>query len=148
MIRQLQENDLDEVISIWLQENIRAHDFISETYWKSQFDSVKEQLPQTEIYVYVDNDGKIVGFIGLVDHYIAGLFVTSEKQSKGIGKQLLDYCKARKNKLTLEVYQKNQRAIRFYQKEEFVIKEATIDEDTGEKEFVMVWGNSSGNRSV
>ncbi|GEQ48578.1 N-acetyltransferase [Tetragenococcus koreensis] len=142
MIRKLQKEDLTAVLSIWLKENIQAHDFISDTYWNSQSDSVKEQLPQSEVYVYIDNNDKIVGFIGLIDYYIAGFFIDSTKQSRGIGKQLLDYCKAKKAKLTLEAYQKNQRAIRFYQREGFVTKDETIDEDTGEKEFVMVWENS------
>ena len=41
--------------------------------------------------------------------------------------------------MTLHVYQKNKRAISFYQREAFVIQSEGLDEDTGEKEFLMVW---------
>ncbi len=139
MIRKLQEEDIETVITIWKEENIKAHDFISASYWYSQIDMMKRELPQSEVYVYLDSKDNIVGFIGLAGEYIAGLFVSQKKQSSGIGKQLLDYVKTQKNKLTLEVFEKNQRAIDFYQREGFVIKKENIDEDTGEKEFVMVW---------
>jgi len=139
MIRKLQEEDIETVITIWKEENIKAHDFISASYWYSQIDMMKRELPQSEVYVYLDSKDNIVGFIGLAGEYIAGLFVSQKKQSSGIGKQLLDYVKTQKNKLTLEVFEKNQRAIDFYQREGFMIKKENIDEDTGEKEFVMVW---------
>ncbi|MEX1838631.1 GNAT family N-acetyltransferase, partial [Tetragenococcus halophilus] len=50
-----------------------------------------------------------------------------------------DYVKTQKNQLTLEAYEKNQKAIDFYQREDFVTKEVNVDEETGEKEFVMFW---------
>lgn len=47
--------------------------------------------------------------------------------------------KHQKEKLHLSVYQKNTRAIRFYQREGFEIQCENLDEDTGEKEYVMIW---------
>ena len=52
-------------------------------------------------------------FIGLNDEYIEGIFVSNEMQSHGIGKALLNYAKNKRNKLFLNVYQKNVRAIAF-----------------------------------
>ena len=43
-------------------------------------------------------------------------------QSCGIGKLLLDYIKDKKVSLRLNVYQKNARAISFYQREGFIIQ--------------------------
>ena len=60
-------------------------------------------------------------------------------QSQGIGKRLLDHMKAIKDTLHLSVYQKNTRAIRFYQREGFVIQYEGLDESTGEKEYAMLW---------
>ena len=34
MIRRFCENDLTAVMEIWLETNIRAHDFIGDRYWK------------------------------------------------------------------------------------------------------------------
>lgn len=46
-----------------------------------------------------------------------GIFVREDVRSRGIGKQLLDYAKEIKSSIRLSVYQKNTRAIAFYQRE-------------------------------
>lgn len=138
MIRGLQKADINKVADIWLDTNLKAHYFISAQYWKSNFDLVKEMLSQAEVYVY-ENEQKIQAFIGLSGEYIEGIFVSDEMQSQGIGKFLLDYIKDRKTKLCLNVYQKNTRAIHFYQRESFEIQCEGFDEATGEKDYLMVW---------
>ncbi len=134
------EKDLAAVMKIWLDTNIKAHNFIPEEYWKSNYAAVKEMMPQAEVYVYED-DGthQIVGFIGLTNHYIAGIFIKEAFQSKGIGKQLLNYVKEIKSEMRLSVYQKNIRATAFYQREQFTIQSENIDYMTKEKELIMVW---------
>lgn len=140
MIRQYNEGDIDTVMQIWLDTNIRAHHFISSNYWRINFDMVREMLPHAEIYVHEDDYAKqIDGFIGLNDDYIEGIFVKEIMQSKGIGKQLLNHAKEVKPTLRLSVYQKNEKAIKFYLREKFSIQSENVDDNTGEKEFVMVW---------
>ena len=39
----------------------------------------------------------------------------------------------------INVYQKNARAISFYQREGFIIQCEGLDEATGEKEYAMLW---------
>ena len=140
MIRQYYECDIDELMKIWLDTNIQAHNFISPDYWRSNYDMVRKMLPYAEIYMYEDDSIKqIVGFIGLNGNYVEGIFVKETMQSKGIGKLLLNYVKQIKPALTLSVYQKNKKAIRFYLREKFSIQSENIDDNTGEKEFIMVW---------
>lgn len=140
MIRKFKEDDLNTVMQIWFDTNIEAHHFISRQYWIDNYEMVKDILPKKEIYVYEDdNTNQINGFIGLMDNYIAGIFVNKNNQSRGIGKQLLDYVKEIKETLNLSVYQKNIRAISFYQREQFVIQFEHIDNDNNEKEFIMTW---------
>jgi putative acetyltransferase len=140
VIRAFRENDLFVVMQIWLDTNIKAHSFIPQKYWTDNYAVVKDILPQAEIYVYEDdNTSQIGGFIGLTDNYIEGIFVREAIQSKGIGKQLLNYAKEIKSSLRLNVYQKNTRAITFYQREQFVIRSEIIDDSTNEKEFIMTW---------
>ena len=138
MIRVLQKADIERVVDIWLDTNLKAHYFIPRQYWKDNIDLVKEMLPQAEVYVY-ENDCLIEGFIGLNDEYMEGIFVRDEMQSQGIGKLLLNFVKEKKTKLYLNVYQKNTHAIRFYQREGFEIQREGLDEVTGEKDYVMVW---------
>ena len=138
MIRELRKDDIDKVADIWLDTNIKAHYFIPTQYWKSNFELVKELLLQATVYVYEDKQ-EIQGFIGLSNEYIEGIFVSAEMQSQGIGKILLNYVKGKRNKLILNVYQKNTRAISFYQREGFEIQYSGLDEATGEKDYVMAW---------
>ena len=141
MIRKLQKVDINRVADIWLKTNLKAHFFIPEQYWISNYELVKEMLPQAEVYVYED-DKMIQGFIGVSDEYIEGIFVSEEMQSCGIGKMLLDYIKDKKDRLQLKVYQKNVRAMSFYQREGFTIQSEEMDEFTREKEYVMNWESS------
>ena len=141
MIRKLQKADINRVADIWLKTNLKAHFFIPEQYWISNYEFVKEMLPQAEVYVYED-DKMIQGFIGVSDEYIEGIFVSDEMQSRGIGKMLLDYIKDKKDRLQLKVYQKNVRAMSFYQREGFTIQSEEMDQFTGEKEYVMNWESS------
>ena len=127
MIRKLQKADLNDVAYLWLDTNLKAHNFIAAEYWNTNFEFVKEMLPQAEVYVY-ENDKKI-----------QGIFVAVEMQSRGIGKLLLDYARDRKSKLLLKVYQKNTRAVRFYQREGFEIQSEGLDDDTDEKDYAMIW---------
>ena len=140
MIRKLQNVDINKVVDIWLKTNLEAHDFIPGQYWTSNYEAVKKMLPQAEVYVYEDN--KIIqGFVGVRDEYIEGIFVSGKMQSHGIGKALMDYIKDKKARLQLNVYQKNVRAMSFYQREGFTIQSEGLDEFTGEKEYVMEWNS-------
>lgn len=138
MIRALREADINRVAEIWLDTNRKAHAFIPASYWESNFALVKEMLPQAEVYVYETDQG-IQGFLGLNGEYIEGIFVLEGAQSHGIGKCLLDYAKNRKPALRLNVYQKNTRAIHFYQREGFQIQREGLDAATGEKDYEMLW---------
>lgn len=133
----MKNTDLDNVADIWLKTNISAHNYIKESYWKNNYAEVKKLLAQAEIYIYEDQI--ILGFIGLMDNYIAGIFVSEESQSKGIGKKLLDYAKGIKKELRLSVYEKNTLAISFYKREGFTIESENIDKDTNEQELNMLW---------
>ena len=140
MIRKYADSDIDSVMQIWLITNIQTHNFISPDYWQSNFDKVKEIMPLAEIYVHEgDNANQIDGFIGLNNDNIEGIFIKEAAQSKGAGKQLLDHVKKVKSTLKLNVYQKNERAIQFYLREEFSIQSESLDSNTGEKELIMVW---------
>ncbi len=138
MVRAFRSEDLDQTADLWLAANLQAHDFISPEYWRRNRAVVKELLPQAEVYA-CEKNGEILGFAGVNGEYVEGIFVSEEARSQGIGKSLLDFLKTKKTGLRLNVYQKNVRAIRFYEREGFVIQSEGMDETTGEKDYVMVW---------
>lgn len=138
MIRLKNDEDINKIMEIWLNNNIKAHNFINENYWRDNFSIVKNMISESEVYVYEIN-GTPVGFVGLMDNYLAGIFVDYEYQSKGIGKEIIDYIKTIKEHINLNVYVKNKRAVEFYLREGFTVVEKSIDTDTGEYEYKMIW---------
>lgn len=138
MIRKFEKNDINDVMEIWKKENIKAHQFIKKEYWENNYNYVKNILPNSEIYVYVVGSD-IVGFIGLDQNYIEGIFIDTNNQCNGIGTLLLNKIKENRNTLTLSVYKKNINAINFYKKNDFKIINESIDQDTDEIEYTMIW---------
>ncbi len=137
MIRKCRPSDLDAVARIWLNANLDAHSFVGATYWREARDAVRAQIAQAEVYV-AEEDNAIVGFVGLVGDFLAGLFVQADRRSQGLGAELLSYVKNIKSALTLHAYKQNARAVAFYQREGFVIQEDSVDE-LGFEEYVMTW---------
>lgn len=131
MIRKMKEEYTTKVMTIWTKGNFYAHPFIERDYWISNYNKVKEEyLKQAETYVYEEN-GEIKGFISILNNtYIGALFVTKDFLRQGIGKRLLNYCKERKEKLTLQVYEKNVDATLFYLAMGFKNIRIQIDEST------------------
>lgn len=140
MIRLFEFRDLDKIMEIWLEGNLQVHGFIDGEYWRKNLESVRSVLPNAEVYVY-EEAGEIHGFIGMDADYIAGLFVKKECRGQGIGRQLIDTVK-RKKRLSLHVYERNTGAVAFYQAMGFRVKESMTEKETGEKEYLMVFGEA------
>lgn len=138
MIRKFEKKDINAVMKIWKNENIRAHNFIAKEYWQDNYEYVKDILPKADVYVYI-LDEKIVGFVGVNKNYIEGIFIDINNQHSGIGTSLLDKIKENKDNLTLSVYKKNENAISFYEKNNFIIASENIDKSTNEIEYTMTW---------
>ena len=123
MIRPFAEVDLDAVMEIWLSSNLQAHPFIVPSYWAEHLEEVKRLIPQAEVYVH-ESDGVVNGFLGLTEAgNIAGLFISEQARGQGIGNRLLSKAKRLYSTLLLTVYEKNVRAVHFYQREGFHLVE-------------------------
>lgn len=129
---------LEELSQIWLQANLEAHAFITDTYWRTNYQVFQELLPTADLYVF-SHQNQILGFLGLVDTYVAGLFVNKEVRGTGIGKRLVDEVKQECDILSLSVYEKNQAAYHFYLTQGFVKTGESLDQATKEKEYQMTW---------
>lgn len=138
-IRPSVKNDIPLLADIWLRVSLQAHDFIDQEYWTSNKPLMEEQyLPSAEVYV-AEESGVVPGFIALVENHIASIFVDTQHQGKGIGRLLLNYAKALRAELTLNVYQKNEKTVKFYLSNNFIITSEAIDTPTQEKEYIMQW---------
>jgi len=144
-IRAMQPSDMEQVLDIWLEASIRAHPFQPATYWENALPAMRLQyLPMSENFV-AEQEGKVLGFLAMLNNYIAALFVEPAVQGKGIGSCLLDYARANHDTLSLAVYQQNQQAVNFYLKNGFQIREETINSETGDPEYQMYWESRTIN---
>jgi putative acetyltransferase len=137
IIRQFQQPDIAQVISIWLEASIKGHDFVDSKFWKSKVKDMKEiYIPSAETYVYEERN-MIKGFVSLYNDILAAIFVSPDYQGKGIGTQLMRKAKDIRDNLSLTVYKQNIKSIEFYQKNGFKIEQEQIDKQTGHPELVM-----------
>lgn len=139
MITKFKIEQLDELMKIWLETNVDAHSFIPKEYWIDKAPLVRKLLPSSDIYVFKECN-TIKGFIGVIENgYIAGIFIKKEYQREGIGNKLIDYIKSKYENITLDVYNKNEKALNFYYKNNFKILDSKIDEETKELEYTLFY---------
>ena len=141
IIRKPLPTEIEAIIKIWLDGNMQAHPFIQPDYWLNHTDYMRQVLPLSEVYV-CEVKGEIAGFIGLDGDYIAGLFVSKQYQSLGVGTTLIEFIKQQHFTLTLAVYKKNENVMQFYRKQNFVVIEERIDSNTNEAELLMSWNRA------
>ncbi len=134
------KKDIDEVMKLWLESTIKSHNFIDKDYWiQSQGIVRNKYIPIAKTYVYKEDD-TIKGFISILNNnFIGGLFVENDSQGKGIGKELINLVKDETNRLSLNVFKENIRALNFYKREGFRIVSESIDSATLKTEILMEW---------
>ncbi|MGN1079130.1 MAG: GNAT family N-acetyltransferase [Alphaproteobacteria bacterium] len=135
MIRLSRASEIDDIMTLWLEANLQAHDFVPKEYWLSHYDEVKTEIAKG-VFVY-EQDGRIFGFIGLIGNYVAGLFVRTDKRRVGIGTSLIEFCKEQNPILELHVFEKNTGAVSFYEKNEFKKIHICLAEEIPANEIFM-----------
>ena len=140
MIRSFSPKDLDTIMRIWLEGNLDAHPFISPDYWISRSPLLRQQLPLAKILVW-ESEETVLAFAGMQGEYLAGIFVDRSFRSRGIGGELFRQLKSCYPSFHLNVYEKNEAAVRFYLKEGLQTTARNQDADTGEMELTMKWSS-------
>ncbi|STQ08030.1 putative acetyltransferase [Enterobacter cloacae] len=80
------------------------------------------------------------GFISVMQsQFVGALFVAPAYIGKGIGRALLNHVQQRFPHLSLEVYQKNVRAVNFYHAQGFRIEDSAWQDDTQHPTWIMSW---------
>ncbi len=130
-IRAYAPDDTQRLLAIWHAASIKGHPFFTTDQLQEQARLVGEiYLPQAENWV-ATLAGEPVGFIGLMDSFIGGLFVDPVRHGLGIGRLLVEHALALKGELTLEVFALNLAAIGFYRHNGFVETGRRISEEHG-----------------
>ncbi|AGB76262.1 N-acetyltransferase [Pseudocitrobacter corydidari] len=140
MIRKWTAKSLDPVLTLWLESTTFAHPFIDEQYWHDSLALVRDvYLPAAQTWVWEEND-TLLGFVSVMDNqFVGALFVAPQALHRGIGSALLNEVKQRYPMLSLEVYQKNGRAVSFYHALGFRIEDGAWQEETKHPTWIMRW---------
>ena len=119
-IRPYSAEDNAVLTDVWYEASRIAHSFLGEEKLREHRTLVSEiYLPKGETWVACF-EGKPVGFLGLMDDYVGGIFVSPDMQGMGIGQTLIAHGLKLKGSLKLDVYAQNQRTCEFYKKQGFV----------------------------
>ena len=138
-VKPFRRNYTAALIEIWYKASVNAHHFIPVEFWKKNREKMANiYLPNSLTHVAF-SDGKISGFVSMVDEYLAALFVKPELQGKGIGTNLLEYVKSSREHIQLRVFKKNVSGVYFYLKHNFVILSEDTNQETAEPEYLMEW---------
>lgn len=130
-IRPFEAGDIKQLSAIWFEASRRVHAFLGEARLREQQTQIEEvYLPQAETWVACLN-GVPVGFIGLIDSFIGGLFVAPSLQGSGIGRALTAHAQQLKGELELEVYAANRHAHDFYRRLGFEEVSRRPEDDEG-----------------
>lgn len=140
MIREFHPADLPALLDVWLDSTIAGHPFIDPLYWQQSLPLVRDEyLPDAQTWVYLE-DEKLLGFISVMNgSFIGALFVTQHAAGRGIGSALLHQAKQHYTALSLEVYQKNTRAVNFYHRNGFRIEDSAWQDETQHPTWIMHW---------
>lgn len=137
MIRKAENKDLSRIAEIQVF-NYRLYFypiFQCDEYYFAELQVTslisKYEAELDSLYVY--DDGVVKGFIKIEGTYIARLFVEPVLQNASIGSQLLEYAVNKHHADHLWVLEKNIKAIRFYERNGFIVTgEKKLEEGTTE----------------
>ena len=113
MIRKIKVTDYPRLIEIWESAVLSTHDFLKEEgclYYK-------EQLPVYFQYVTLfgfEQEGILVGFMGIAKGNLEMLFIDNNYRGIGIGKKLITYAIDNLQVTKVDVNEQNNQAVGFY----------------------------------
>ena len=109
--------DYNELISLW-ESSVRAtHFFLVENDILRLRDLIRDQyFDAVDLFCIRDENGSIIGFIGIAKQRIEMLFVAPNVMGKGIGRALVDYVLTTHEVNEVDVNEQNPQAVGFYQR--------------------------------
>jgi putative acetyltransferase len=121
----------DQILAIWENSVLATHDFLA----PADFTEIKALVASIDFNLFqvycLENDGLVLGFIGVAERKIEMLFLDPEYIGKGLGKKLLLFAVHELNADKLDVNEQNSQAVAFYQRFGFRTYERTETDDQG-----------------
>ncbi len=140
MIRAFGEGDLKELLDVWYRASLIAHSFLSHDFLAAERREIADVwIPMAETMIY-EADGRVVGFLALIDNEVGGVFVDPDYQRRGIGRSLMDRARESRPYLELNVFEANAIGRRFYDAYGFDLVDRHIHEASGQPELHLRLG--------
>jgi putative acetyltransferase len=112
--------EYNEVVTIW-EASVRAtHHFLKEEdiqYFKPLI--LNTYLDVVKLKCMRNEEGKIIGFLGVANQNLEMLFIHPDYRGKHIGKTLLNFSIEKMNVKKVDVNEQNEQAVGFYKKNGF-----------------------------
>ena len=113
MIKKIKVTDHPRLMEIWESAVLNTHDFLKE----EDFLYYKEQLPVYFQHVTLfgfEQEGILVGFMGIAKGNLEMLFIDNNYRGIGIGKKLITYAIDNLQVTKVDVNEQNIQAVGFY----------------------------------
>lgn len=136
MIIKIEVTDYPRLMEIWESAVLNTHDFLK----KEDFLYYKEQLPVYFQYVTLlgfEQEGVLVGFMGIAEGNLEMLFVDNNYRGMGIGKKLITYAISNLQVTKVDVNEQNAQAVGFYKHVGFNVSQRS-DLDGEGKEYPIL----------
>ena len=136
MIRKIKVTDYPRLMEIWESAVLSTHDFLKE----EDFLYYKERLPVYFQYVNLfgfEQEGILVGFMGIAKGNLEMLFIDNKYRGAGIGKKLITYAIDNLQVTKVDVNEQNVQAVGFYEYMGFnIYKRSNLDGEG--KEYLIL----------
>lgn len=120
-IRRSTVADGGPLLAIWRSSVAATHGFVRPSDLAKIDREVQRFLPQSRVWLALDDTGSPIAFMGLGAGTIDSLFVSNDWQGCGVGRALVNHAKQDSSCLTVVVNAQNEEAVGFYRHLGFVI---------------------------
>jgi putative acetyltransferase len=119
-LRVSKPEDGKRIVEIWRHAVDATHDFLTPEDRAVIDEQVRSLLPQSALWLAVDDQDQTIGFMGLSGSHMDSLFVDPVHRGKGVGRRLVEHALSLHPNLTTDVNEQNPQALGFYKRLGFV----------------------------
>jgi ribosomal protein S18 acetylase RimI-like enzyme len=125
MLRAARPEDRAAVGEVFLAARRDALPYLPELHTDEDTRAFVAGLVDKGIVTVAEHEGRVAGFLALDGDWVDHLYIAPGAQGRGLGSALLRAAQAQRERLQLWVFQRNTRAIAFYERHGFAVAERT-----------------------
>jgi putative acetyltransferase len=130
-LRKSMPEDGSRIVEIWCDAVDATHDFLSLEDRAVIEAEVRRSLPEAALWVAVNDDNRVIGFMGLSGSHMDSLFIDPSHRGAGVGRLLIQHAAALHGSVTTDVNEQNAQAVGFYRRLDFVPTGRSAKDDQG-----------------